>query len=431
MRVLVVGGGGREHALCWALNADDPSTTLFAAPGNPGTAGLATNLAVAATDLDGVVAAARDHRIDLVVVGPEAPLAAGLVDRLRTAGHSAFGPTAAAARIESSKSFAKDVMASAGVTTAASRAFTEVGPALAHIERHAEPLVVKASGLAAGKGAVVCATRSEAAVVARDLLESGILGEAGREIVVETFLEGEELSVLALTDGERLLILPGAQDHKRLGEGDTGPNTGGMGAYCPVSLATPALLERVRREVLVPTLAELARRGCRYSGVLYAGLMIGADGTPWVLEFNCRFGDPETQVLLPVLPRGSTAHLAAIAAGTWRPESTVLTANRAAVTTVLAARGYPDRPEKGAVIDIPALPPDVLLFHAGTTRDAGGALRVAGGRVLNVTALAPTVAAAAAASRAACERITFDGKTWRGDIARREIDRSRDRAGAA
>jgi phosphoribosylamine---glycine ligase len=431
VRVLVVGGGGREHALCWALHADDPSTTLFAAPGNPGTAALATNLAVAATDLDGLVAAARDHSIDLVVVGPEAPLAAGLVDRLRATGHPVFGPTAAAARIESSKSFAKDVMASAGVPTAASRTFTGIGAALAHIERHAEPLVVKASGLAAGKGAVVCATRSEAAAVARDMLESGILGEAGREIVVETFLEGEELSVLALTDGEQVLILPGAQDHKRLGEGDTGPNTGGMGAYCPVSLATPALLERVRREVLVPTLAELARRGCRYSGVLYAGLMIGADGTPWVLEFNCRFGDPEAQVLLPVLPRGSTAHLAAIAADAWRPETSVLTANRAAVTTVLAARGYPDHPEKGAAIDIPDLPPDVLLFHAGTTRDAGGALRVAGGRVLNVTALAPTVAAAAAASRAACEQIAFDGKTWRRDIARREIDRSRSRAGAA
>jgi phosphoribosylamine--glycine ligase len=429
--VLVVGGGGREHALCWALHADDPSTTLFAAPGNPGTAGLATNLAVAASDLDGLVVAAREHSIDLVVVGPEAPLAGGLVDRLRATGHPAFGPSAAAARIESSKAFAKDVMASAGVPTAASRVFTELGPALAHIERHAEPLVVKASGLAAGKGAVMCATRSEAAAAARDMLESGVLGEAGREIVVESFLEGEELSVLALTDGEQLLILPGAQDHKRLGEGDTGPNTGGMGAYCPVSLATSALLERVRREVLVPTLAELARRGCRYSGVLYAGLMIGADGTPWVLEFNCRFGDPETQVLLPVLPRGATAHFAAIAADTWRPESTVLPANRAAVTTVLAARGYPDHPEKGAAIDIPDLPPDVLLFHAGTTRDAGGALRVAGGRVLNVTALAPTVAAAAAASRAACERIAFDGKTWRRDIARREIDRSGTRAGAA
>jgi phosphoribosylamine--glycine ligase len=425
---LVVGGGGREHALCWALHADDPTTTLFAAPGNPGTAALATNLAVAATDLDSLAAAARDHSIDLVVVGPEAPLAAGLVDRLRATGHPAFGPTAAAARLESSKAFAKDVMATAGVPTAASRTFTEIAPALAYIERHAEPLVVKASGLAAGKGAVVCTTRVEAAVVARGMLERGTLGAAGEEIVVETFLDGEELSVLALTDGERVLILPGAQDHKRLGEGDTGPNTGGMGAYCPVSVATPALLERVRRDVLLPTLAELARRGCRYSGVMYAGLMIGNDGTPWVLEFNCRFGDPETQVLLPVLPRGSTAHLAAIAADAWRPDVAVLPARGAAVTTVLAARGYPDRPERGAAISLPReLGDGVLVFHGGTARDADGTLRVAGGRVLNVTALAPTVGEAAAASRAACERVAFDGKTWRRDIAWREIAR----AGAA
>jgi phosphoribosylamine--glycine ligase len=434
VRVLVVGGGGREHALCWALHADDPTTTLFAAPGNPGTAALATNLAVAATDLDGLTAAARANRIDLIVVGPEAPLAAGLVDRLRVTGCPTFGPTAAAARIESSKAFAKDVMVAAGVPTAASRAFTEIEPALAYIAGHAEPLVVKASGLAAGKGAVVCATRREAADVARGMLERGVLGAAGQEIVVEAFLEGEELSVLALTDGERTLILPGAQDHKRLGEGDTGPNTGGMGAYCPVGVATDALLERVRRDVILPTLGELARRGSRYAGVLYAGLMIGADGTPWVLEFNCRFGDPESQVLLPVLPRGAMAHLAAIAADAWQPERTVLSASAAAVTTVLAARGYPDRPERGAAIALPREPGEgILLFHAGTARDADGTLRVAGGRVLNVTALAPTVREAAAASRAACERIAFDGKTWRRDIAWREIDRrgGRGRAGAA
>jgi phosphoribosylamine---glycine ligase len=432
VRILVVGGGGREHALCWALHADDPTTTLFAAPGNPGTAALATNLAVAATDLEGLTAAARDYSIDLVVVGPEAPLAAGLVDRLRATGRPAFGPTAAAARLESSKAFAKDVMGAAGVPTAASRTFTAIAPALAYIDRHAEPLVVKASGLAAGKGAVVCATRAEAAGVARDMLERGLLGAAGQEIVVESFLDGEELSVLALTDGERILMLPGAQDHKRLGERDTGPNTGGMGAYCPVSMATPGLLERVRREVLAPTLTELDRRGCRYAGVMYAGLMIGSDGTPWVLEFNCRFGDPETQVLLPVLARGATAHLAAIAADAWRPDVAVLPAHGAAVTTVLAARGYPDRPERGAAISLPREPGDgVLLFHAGTTRDADGTLRVAGGRVLNVTALAPTVREAAAASRAACERIAFDGKTWRRDIAWREIDRGRNRAGAA
>jgi phosphoribosylamine---glycine ligase len=431
VRVLVVGGGGREHALCWALRADDPTTALFAAPGNPGTAALATNLPVAATDLDGVVSAARSNRIDLVVVGPEAPLAAGLVDRLRSAGVPAFGPSAAAARIESSKTFAKAVMAAAGVPTAASRTFRAIAPALAYIERHAEPLVVKASGLAAGKGAVVCATRAEAASVSRGMLEGATLGAAGEEIVVEAFLEGEELSVLALTDGAQILVLPGVQDHKRLGEGDTGPNTGGMGAYGPVSLATPALLERVRREVLAPTLAELERLGSPYAGVLYAGLMIGADGTPRVLEFNCRFGDPETQVLLPVLPRGSTAHLAAIAAGVWTPGAASLPASTAAVTTVLAARGYPDRPERGAAITLPREPgAGVLLFHAGTARDADGTLRVAGGRVLNVTALAPTVRDAAAASRAACERIAFDGKIWRRDIAWREIHRSGGRAGA-
>jgi phosphoribosylamine--glycine ligase len=428
VRVLVVGGGGREHALCWALHADDPATTLLAAPGNPGTADLATNLPIPATDVDGLVTAARDHRVDLVVVGPEAPLAAGLVDRLRETGRPAFGPTAAAARIEASKAFAKDVMEQAGVPTAASRTFTDAAAALAYVARHAEPLVVKASGLAAGKGAVVCATRADAAAVVRAMLERDEFGAAGREIVVEEFLEGEELSLLALTDGEQILILPGAQDHKRLGVGDTGPNTGGMGAYCPVALATPSLLQRVLREVLHPTLAELSRRGCRYSGVLYAGLMIGRDGTPWVLEFNCRFGDPETQVVLPVLPRGATAHLAAIAGGAWRAPADTLPASGAAVTTVLAARGYPDHPEPGAAITLPAdLPRNVLLFHAGTSRDAAGVLRVAGGRVLNVTALAPTVPAAAAASRAACERIAFDGKTWRPDIGWREIAR----AGAA
>jgi phosphoribosylamine---glycine ligase len=425
VRVLVAGGGGREHALCWAWHRDDPAAILFCAPGNAGTAPLTTNLPVAATDLDGLVAAVREHRIDLVVVGPEAPLAAGLVDRLLAAGRPVFGPTAAAARLEASKAFAKELMAAAGVPTAAGRTFTEDGAAQAYIAGHAEPLVVKASGLAAGKGAVVCATRPEAAAAARAMLADGALGAAGRKIVIEDFLEGEELSVLALTDGERLLLLPGAQDHKRLGEQDTGPNTGGMGAYCPVSVATPSLMDRVRRDVLEPVLAAMRERDCPYRGVLYAGLMIGRDGTPWVLEFNCRFGDPETQVLLPVLPPGATAHLAAIAAGTWRPDGAALPATGAAVTTVLAARGYPEQPERGAAITLPGdLGSDVLVFHAGTTRDVDGTLRVAGGRVLNVTATGASVAVAAAASRAAAERITFDGKTWRRDIAWREIQRA-------
>ena len=251
---------------------------MFAAPGNPGTASLATNLPIAATDIDRLGAAVRDHRIDLTIVGPEAPLAAGLADRLRDDGRAVFGPSAAAARLESSKAYAKEVMRRAGVPTAASAAFVELTPALDYIHRHAEPLVVKASGLAAGKGAVVCQTRADAASVARAML-AGSLGEAGRTIVIEDFLAGEELSVLALTDGERVVMLPPAQDHKRLGEGDTGPNTGGMGAYCPVGIASEALLARVRTDVFEPVLHEIAAQGAPYEGVLYAGLMILRDGT--------------------------------------------------------------------------------------------------------------------------------------------------------
>ncbi len=360
-----------------------------------------------------------------MVVGPEAPLAAGLADRLRAAGIATFGPSAAAAQLEASKAFAKDVMDAAGVPTAASRTFTAFAPARDWIRAHAEPLVVKASGLAAGKGAVVCATRAEAEATARAFLESGTVGDAGREILIEDFLEGEELSVLALTDGERYAMLPPAQDHKRLGEADSGPNTGGMGAYCPVGLTTPALLQRVRREVLEPTLAELARRGARYSGVLYAGLMVARDGTPNVLEFNCRFGDPETQAILPALAPGVGQHLLDIARGTWRPATDVIAPQRAAVTTVLA---HPEKPESGGAIRLPRDPgANVLVFHAGTQRDASGALRVHGGRVLNVTGLGPTVAAAAHTGIAACALIDFPGKQYRRDIAWREIGR----AGAA
>ena len=436
MRVLVVGGGGREHALCWALRRDAASSpsndlTLFAAPGNPGTAALATNLPIAAIAIDELVAAVQTHDIDLTIIGPEAPLAAGLADRLRSAtpGRAVFGPSAAAARLESSKAYAKEVMRRAGVPTARSGSFIGMGPALEYIGDHPEPLVVKASGLAAGKGAVVCRTRIEAAQVVRAMLD-GSLGEAGKELVIEEFLEGEELSVLALTDGERVLILPPAQDHKRLGDGDTGPNTGGMGAYTPVGIASEALLARVRTEVFEPVLREVAAQGSPYEGVLYAGLMLLPDGTPSVLEFNARFGDPEAQVLLPALAPGVTQHLQAIAQRTWTPNRQVLTPERAAVTTVLAARGYPDNPEKGVAIVLPpadTFGDDVIVFHAGTFRDEGGRLRTSGGRVLSVTGLGATVPLAAQASRAAAERIAFEGKTWRRDIAWREIQR----AGAA
>ncbi len=423
MRVLVAGGGGREHTLCWMLAR---AAAVFCAPGNTGTAEVATNLPIAADDADQLIAAVRQHHIDLVVVGPEAPLASGLVDRLAAQHIHAFGPTAAAARIEASKAFAKDVMARANVPTAESRTFTDAAAALAYIAGHAEPLVVKASGLAAGKGAVVCRTRAEAQTAAREML-GGKFGTAGREVLVERFLEGEELSVLALTDGERMVILPPSQDHKRLGEGDTGPNTGGMGAYAPVSFATDRLLERVEREILAPVLRELAARGARYRGCLYAGLMISPAGDPSVVEFNCRFGDPETQVVLPALERDLAHDLWSIGAGEpWRPAVSTLPASRAAVTTVVAARGYPDAPEKGAAITLPLVrPPDTLLFHAGTARAPDGSLRVTGGRVLCATGLGRDVEAAAAGSRALAEAIQYEGKVFRRDIAWREVARAR------
>jgi len=395
---------------------------MFAAPGNPGIADLATPLPIPADDITALADAASINRVDLTLIGPEVPLALGLADRLRATGRLVFGPSAAAARLEASKAFAKEVMVAAGIPTAASRTFTELAPALAYVEAHPEPVVVKASGLAAGKGAIVCPTRREAADAVRAMLGDGRFGEAGRTVVVEAFLEGEELSVLGLTNGEEVSLLPASQDHKRLGEGDTGPNTGGMGAYAPVAVAAPALLERIRREVMLPTLAELDRRGARFTGCLYAGIMVGRDGSPSVVEFNCRFGDPETQVVLPLLERGLTDALIRVAEG--KPAGTLPTRNGASVTTVLAARGYPEAPEKGAAISIPDRMPDgVTVFHAGTARGEDGVLRVAGGRVLNVTAVASTFGEAQAASRAGAEAIQFAGKTWRRDIGWREAAR--------
>ena len=422
MRILIIGGGGREHALAWSLHRESPDAHLYCAPGNPGTATLATNLDIAVTDLDRIADAADAYGIDLVIVGPEVPLALGLADRLREEGRLVVGPGAAGAQIEASKAFAKDLMVRAGVPTAGSRTFTRLEQALAYVASHPEPLVVKASGLAAGKGAVVCATRSEASAAVTEMLGEGRFGSAGDVVVIEEFMEGEEVSILALTDGTEVELLPAAQDHKRLSEGDTGPNTGGMGAYSPISLATPALLERTRREILLPTLRQMAAEGIPYRGVLYAGLMVDREGKPRVVEFNCRLGDPETQVVLPLVRGGLLRCFEAIARGE-RP-TPLDVAPGAAVTTVLAARGYPDRPEKGAEITIPdSLPEGVTVFHAGTERDAGGTLRVAGGRVLNVTAAAPTFAEAQAGSRKAAELIQFDGKVFRRDIGWREATR--------
>ncbi len=427
MRILVVGGGGREHALLWAIRRDAPQAALFCLPGNPGTARLATNLPGRSNDIEQVARAAVEHRLDLVVVGPEAPLAAGLVDRLARAGIPAFGPTAAAARIESSKAFSKALMLRHGVPTAAARTFTDFDASARYIAQHAEPLVIKASGLAAGKGAVVCQTRAEARAVASAMLKDGSFGEAGAEILVEEHLDGEELSVLALTDGEHFAVLPPAQDHKRLGDGDQGPNTGGMGAYSPVSIASVGLLAKVATQVFEPTLAALRDSGAPYRGMLYAGLMILPDGSIRVIEFNCRFGDPEAQAILPVLPGGVLPVLRLVAEGGWMPPGHTLgDARCAAVTTVLAAPGYPDSPRMGAAIVVPEqleTDPDTHVFHAGTALGTDGVLRVAGGRVLAVTATAPTVAEAAVKSRAAAEAITFEGKQFRRDIGWREIAR--------
>ncbi|UCG85319.1 MAG: phosphoribosylamine--glycine ligase [Gemmatimonadota bacterium] len=425
MRLMVIGGGGREHTLCWALS---PSATVFCAPGNPGTEEIGTNLPLDPGDHEAVISAVAEHHIDLVVIGPEAPLAQGLVDRLAASGHCAFGPTAAAARLESSKAFAKQVMVSAGVATAASETFTEPNKALDYIASHPEPLVVKASGLAAGKGAIVCRTRAEASTAAREML-GGKFGSAGELVLVEEFLEGEELSVLALTDGERAMLLPPSQDHKRIGEGDTGPNTGGMGAYAPVSIAGPDLLGRVLNDVIRPVLRNMATDGTPYRGVLYAGLMIDSDGDPRVLEFNCRFGDPEAQVVLPLLETDLTDHIWRIAADEdWKPEDLSTAQSGAAVTTVLASPGYPEAPVKGAAIGIPEeLPARTLLFHAGTARDDQGVLRTAGGRVLCATGLGTSVTEALARSRELADAVQFEGKVFRRDIAWREVAR----AGAA
>lgn len=422
--MLIVGGGGREHALALAFAADDPQHRLYVAPGNPGTATVATNLDISADDIDALVDAADTYAIDLVVVGPEVPLALGLADRLRAEGRGVFGPGASGARIEASKAFAKDVMRSAGVPTAHSAAFTDVAAALRYIDSHAEPIVVKASGLAAGKGAIVCSTRDEARQAIKAMLADRVFGDAGTVVVIEGFLEGEELSVLAITNGREVQLLPAAQDHKRLLEGDRGPNTGGMGAYAPVSTATPAVLDRITNEVLLPTLAELARRGAPYRGCLYAGIMLHADGTPNVVEFNCRLGDPETQVVVPLIRSGLLALFDAAARGEPLPGIDVRPG--AAVTTILAAAGYPDAPARGAVVDIPQpLGRGVTVFHAGTRRRDDGALVTNGGRVLAVTAVADSFAAACSASTAAAARITFEGKQFRRDIGWREAARAR------
>ena len=415
MRVLVVGSGGREHALASAIGASPRCAELHAAPGNPGIALIATCHPVKADDVEGLVALARDIEADLVVVGPEAPLVAGLADELRRIGIPTFGPNAAAARVEGSKAFTKQLLEAASVDTAEAFTVTDLAGARIAIQRLDGRCVVKADGLAAGKGVIVCDDAAEAEAAAAELL-GGSLGEAGRVLVVEERMDGPELSVLALCDGERAVALPSARDYKRIGEGGTGPNTGGMGAISPAPGVSDEEARAIVETVHKPILRELMNRGVRFSGCLYAGLMLTATG-PRVLEFNVRFGDPETEAVLPRLGEDLLPWLLACATGDLE-EREIATIPGSAVTVVLASRGYPASSESGVpILGVPeaGAERDAIVFHAGTAVQ-DGALVTAGGRVLAVTARGADREAAIAAAYAAADRIRFDGLQRRGDI---------------
>jgi phosphoribosylamine---glycine ligase len=422
MKILIVGNGGREHALLWKLRQDAPDARFWATRPNPGMIHLAQAVDLAPDDVGGLAAWADGQEITLTVVGPEVPLALGIAEAFKARGLPLFGPTSGAARLESSKAFAKQLMEDAGVPTALHRTFTDRAQAEAYISEQGAPIVVKASGLAAGKGAIVCATVGEALEAAREMLEEGAFGEAGSEVVVEEFMEGEELSVFGITDGSQVTFLVPSQDHKRIGEGDTGPNTGGMGAYAPVPSATPELLVEVRDRIFLPTLDAMEAAGSRYRGLLYAGLMLTPEG-PKVVEFNCRFGDPETQVVLPLVDGSLLEHLITVARGGSLENTAPLGAVGAGLNTVLASEGYPGSYEKGKEIRIPPKlgdESDLLVFHAGTAMD-GDRLVTAGGRVLSVVGLGPDLAAAKERSLRGADAITFEGKTLRRDIGWRAL----------
>ncbi len=424
MRILLLGSGGREHALADALSRENTRIELIAAPGNPGIAELGRTVAVDANDPKAVAELAESEHVDLVVVGPEAPLAAGVSDYLQQRRIPVFGPTSAAATVETSKADTKALMMKAGVPTAHAETHRDAAAAKAAVRtRFGAPVVIKASGLAAGKGVIVCQTQDEAFEAIDRILDARAFGDAGSECLVESFMTGEELSLFAVTDGHDVLTMPGAQDHKRLLEGDLGPNTGGMGAYAPVSFSTSSLIEEVTERILLPTLHALRKRGTPYAGLLYAGLMLTHEG-PKVVEFNCRFGDPETQAILPLLTSSLLDPMLAVSRGARIAGSPMFTWRAgASVTTVVASSGYPDSPRKGAEIILPSPGDGVRVYHAGTTRDASGVLRVSGGRVLAVTAVADHFREAQRKSRETAASVRFDGAVYRTDIGWREAAR--------
>ena len=407
----------------WRLAQDSCRPSLYCAPGNAGTAELAQNIPLSADDLPGLLAWAREHRPDLTIVGPEMPLCLGITDLFNGAGLRVFGPCQAAARMEGSKLFSKEIMTAAGVPTARSQSFHTAGAALTALEGFSLPVVIKADGLAAGKGVIIAQTRDDAVAAIRSMLVDAVFGSAGSQVLLEEFLEGEEASILALVDGERAVILPSSQDHKRVSDGDQGPNTGGMGAYSPAPVVTPALLPVIKETVIMPVVRELMRRGIVYKGVLYAGLMIGPKGLN-VLEFNARFGDPETEAVLPRIGGDLIPALQACIDGTLT-DSLISVRAEVAATVIMAAGGYPGSYKKGDVItglDEAAKIQDSMVFHAGTALQNGNVV-TSGGRVLAVTALGTDLETAVGRAYEAAAKIRFEGAHYRKDIAHRAFNR--------
>ncbi|HDZ8966218.1 TPA: phosphoribosylamine--glycine ligase [Aeromonas dhakensis] len=425
MKVLIIGNGGREHALAWKAKQSPLVTRVFVAPGNAGTAheGSIENVAISATDIPALLAFAKEQRIGLTIVGPEAPLVKGVVDAFRAEGLAIFGPTAAAAQLEGSKAFAKDFLARHAIPTAEYQNFTEVEPALAYLREKGAPIVIKADGLAAGKGVIVAMTLSEAEEAVRDMLSGNAFGDAGARVVIEEFLEGEEASFIVMVDGEHVLPMATSQDHKRVGDGDTGLNTGGMGAYSPAPVVTDEVHHKVMERVIMPTVRGMAAEGNVYTGFLYAGLMIDGQGNPKVIEFNCRFGDPETQPIM-LRMRSDLVELCLAACAGKLDQVEAIYDTRVAIGVVLAAGGYPGDYQQGKPIS--GLPVEEAsgekVFHAGS-RMEGDTVVTAGGRVLCATALGHTVAEAQQRAYQLAGRIKWDGVFYRNDIGWRAIER--------
>ncbi len=422
MKILVIGGGGREHALAWKLAQSPRASKVFVAPGNAGTALEPDLTNVPISSIPTLVAFAQSEKIALTVVGPEAPLADGVVDAFRAAGLKIFGPTRQAAQLESSKDFAKAFMARHGIPTAAYATFSDAAQAHAYLDQNGAPIVIKADGLAAGKGVVVAMSLDEAHAAVDMMLEGNKLGSAGARVVIEEYLAGEEASFIVMVDGEHVLALATSQDHKRLLDGDQGPNTGGMGAYSPAPIVTPEIHARVMREIILPTVQGMAKDGIPYTGFLYAGLMIDVQGNPKTLEFNCRMGDPETQPIMMRL-KSDLIGLAEQAVNGTLDKAEAEWDRRVALGVVLAAAGYPDSPRKGDVITgLPHPEEDAHVFHAGTAQQDGRVV-TSGGRVLCVTALGDSVRMAQSRAYQLADQIHFDGCQMRRDIGYRAMDK--------